>query len=123
MYSPCPTAPTTLVFELALLLNMSKLRSASSGIRSAADDATSQIPEDFQLWLTEAASQYLNSRWRVELSLLKLKQNKEMKVNEKPPPIEVSNIIGDEMLEELRSIALCLAEAAVTTCKMDTPVI
>jgi hypothetical protein len=99
---------------------MSNLRTASSGIRSAADDATSQIPEDFQLRLTEAASQYLNSRWRAELYSLKLKTNKEMKVKEKPPPIEVSNILGDEMLKELRSVALCLAEAAVSTCKIDT---
>jgi len=98
---------------------MSKVRPASSRIRSAADDATSQIPEAFQLRLTEAVSQYLYSRWRVELSSLKLKQNKEMKVNEELPPIEVSNILSDEMLEELRSIAVCLAEAAVTTCKME----
>jgi hypothetical protein len=102
---------------------MSKPCPASSGIRSAADDATSEIPDDFQLRLTEAASQYLNSRWRVELSSLKSKDNKEMKLAEKPQPIKFSDIMGDEMLEELRSIALCLAKAAVTTCKLDTPFI
>jgi hypothetical protein len=46
-----------------------------------------------------------------------------MKANENLPPIEVSDMIGNEMLEELCRIALCLAEAAVTTCKMDTPFI
>jgi hypothetical protein len=46
-----------------------------------------------------------------------------MKVAEKPQPIKFSDIMGNEMLKELRSIALCLAEAAVTTCKLDTPFI
>jgi hypothetical protein len=122
-YSPHPTTPTTLVFQLALLLNMSTLHPAPLGIRSVADNATLQIPSDFELQLTKAASQYLNSCWRVELSSLQFKENKEMKVNENLPPIEVSDMIGDEMLEELRRIALCLAEAAVMTCKMDMPFI
>lgn len=110
---------TTLVFKLGLHLYMSTPHPASGGMRYAADAAASQIPNNFQLRLTEAASQYINSRWRVELSSLKRNTNDEMKANEKPPSIEVSEIIPDKMLEELRSVAVSLAEVSLTTCKKD----
>jgi len=97
---------------------MSQPQPTLSDTRSTGDDMPSQIPEDFQLRLTEAASQYINARWRAELSL---KSNKasNLELHQKRQIIEVSNIIDDELLQELRSVALCLAEAAHNSCEID----
>ena len=97
---------------------MSDIHPALSGTTLAIDKATGQIPEDFQLRLTEAAAQYLNERWRVEISLKVTKGQENVKINQKPDMIRTSNILDQDMLDELQMVALCLAEAATTHCKM-----
>jgi hypothetical protein len=96
---------------------MSDLHPALSGFELAVDEATAEIPEDFQLRMTEAAAKYLNHRWRVEISLKLREQKENAKMNEKPETISESTILEQDMLDELRMIALCLAEAATTRRK------
>lgn len=97
---------------------MSDIHPALSGTQLAIDKAIGKIPEDFQLRLTEAAAQYLNQRWRLELSL-KLPQHEENEtINQEPKLITWSHILDQDMLDELQMVALCLAEAATTHRKM-----
>ncbi|KAI0282923.1 hypothetical protein BC826DRAFT_1110480 [Russula brevipes] len=97
---------------------MSRPQPTLSDTRSTRDDTPLQIPDDFQLRLTEAASQYINAHWRAEL-LLKLNKAPNIELHQKHQIIEVSNIINDELLQELCSIALCLAKAAHNSCEID----
>jgi hypothetical protein len=97
---------------------MSDIHPALSGIELAVDEATSPIPGKYQLALTEDAAEYLNQRWRVEVSLQLNKHKKNVKMNEKPKTIGASVSLEQDMLDELQMIALCLAEAATTHRKM-----
>jgi hypothetical protein len=97
---------------------MTDIHPSLLGIELAVDEATTPIPKQFQLRLTEAAAQYLNQRWRAEISL-KLNECKEtVKMKEKPKAIRASTLLGQDMLDELQMIALCLAEAATTHRKL-----
>jgi hypothetical protein len=77
---------------------------AFQAFRPSVDDATTPIPTEFQLQLTEAASQYLRLRWKLEMAI---------QLNEPAPPTPAHTILGTGMKEELRHIAVSLAEAAL----------
>ena len=97
---------------------MSDIHPALSGTQLAIDKAIGKIPEDFQLRLTEAAAQYLNQRWRLELSLKLQRPEENEMINQKPKLISWSHLLDQDMLDELQMVALCLAEAATNHCKM-----
>jgi hypothetical protein len=81
---------------------------AFRGFTDSVHDAVTQIPADFQLNLTEAASQFLKLRWKLEMSI---------RLGEPAPETPVHTILGTALKDELRYIAVSLAEAALHNCE------
>lgn len=75
---------------------------------SSVDDAITPIPAEFQLSLTEAASQYLKLRWKLEMS---------NRLGEPAPEPAVHAILQPRIRDELQHIAVSLAEAALHPCE------